>query len=66
MRSYHVTITMRDGSTGTHCDRYPDGAAAARRATDLFPDAAKINVLRLTTLLARGLRAPAMARRAQR
>lgn len=55
MFSYHVTITMGDGSQGQHCDLYPHGAAAAMRAVELFPDAAKIDVLRLSTALCRGL-----------
>ncbi len=53
MRSYHVLITMADGSQGRHCDLYHDGAAAAMRAIELFPDACKIDVLRLTTVLLR-------------
>ena len=54
MRSYHITITMPDASQGVHVDLYPHGAAAALRAACLFPDAAKISVLRLTTVLLRG------------
>ena len=54
MRSYHITITMLDSSQGVHVDLYPHGAAAALRAAFLFPDAAKITVLRLTTVLLRG------------
>ncbi|MBD9395753.1 hypothetical protein [Acidovorax sp. ACV01] len=57
MFPYHITITMGDGSQGKHCDLYPHGAAAAARAADLFPDAAKIDVLRLSTALRRGPRA---------
>lgn len=56
MIRYHVTITMGDGSQGKHCDLYPHGAAAALRASELFPDAAKIDVRRLTTVLLRGPR----------
>ncbi len=58
MRSYHVTITMPDGSQGRHCDLYPHGAAAALRAADLFPDAAKLDVKRLSTVLLRSARQP--------
>ena len=54
MHSYHITITMPDASQGVHVDLYPHGAAAALRAAFLFPDAAKITVLRLTTVLLRG------------
>lgn len=54
MRSYHITITMPDASQGVHVGLYPHGAAAALRAACLFPDAAKISVLRLTTVLLRG------------
>lgn len=53
MYSYHITFTMDDGSQGNHCDLYPDGAAAAERAIELFPDACKIDVLRLSTVLLR-------------
>ena len=53
MRSYHLLITLADGSQVRHCDLYHDGAAAALRAIDLFPDACKVNVLRLTTVLLR-------------
>ena len=53
MHSYHVLITMADGSQGRHCDLYHDGAAAAERAMALFPDARKIDVLRLSTVLLR-------------
>jgi hypothetical protein len=52
MHSYHVTIVMPDGSRGRHIGLYRDCAAAALRAIDLFPDAARIVVLRLTTVLA--------------
>lgn len=40
MHSYHITITMPDGSEGVHVNLYPHGAAAALRAAILFPDAA--------------------------
>lgn len=63
MFPYHVTITMGDGSQGKHCDLYHDGAAAAMRAAELFPEAAKIDVLRLSTALCRG---PGRARRPSR
>lgn len=53
MHSYHITITMPDGSEGVHVNLYPHGAAAALRAAILFPDAAKISVLRLSTKLLR-------------
>lgn len=56
MRSYHITITMPDGSEGVHVSLYHDGAAAALRAASLFPDAAKITVLRLSTKLLRSPR----------
>ena len=59
MHSYHVTVIMADGSKGgQHCDLYPHGAAAALRAASLFPDAAKLNVKRLATVLLRGPRRP--------
>ena len=51
MHSYHITITMADGSQGEHCDLYPDGATAGLRAIELFPNAHKIDVLRLSTVL---------------
>ncbi len=54
MHSYHITITMPDASRGAHVGLYPHGAAAALRAASLFPDAAKISVKRLTTVLLRG------------
>lgn len=67
MRSYHITATMSDGSQGTHCDLYKHGAAAAEGAAALFPDAASICVLRLSTALLRGScrtrRAPARFRK---
>ena len=53
MHSYHITCTRDDGSQGEHCDLYPDGADAGLRAIELFPDAYKINVLRLSTVLLR-------------
>ena len=53
MHSYHITITMPDGSEGVHVNLYRHGAAAALRAAILFPDAAKISVLRLSTKLLR-------------
>ena len=53
MHSYHITITMPDGSEGVHVNLYTHGAAAALRAAILFPDAAKISVLRLSTQLLR-------------
>ena len=53
MHSYHITITMPDGSEGVHVNLYPHGAAAALRAAILFPDAAKISVVRLSTKLLR-------------
>lgn len=46
---YQVTITMPDGSCGSHVGAYHDQAAAAGRATDLFPEAARISVLRAST-----------------
>lgn len=58
MHSYHVTIIMADGSQGRHCGLYPHGAAAALRAAGLFPNAAKLNVKRLATVLLRGPRRP--------
>lgn len=58
MHSYHVTIIMADGSKGQHCGLYPHGAAAALRAAGLFPDAAKLNVKRLATVLLRCPRRP--------
>lgn len=51
MHSYHVTITMGDGSTGRHVGLYRDGAAAADRAIGLFPGAARIRIRLLTTVL---------------
>jgi len=56
MHSYHITITMPDASEGVHVAFYPHGAAAALGAACLFPDAAKIRVLRLSTALLRGPR----------
>ncbi|OGT57893.1 MAG: hypothetical protein A3E01_05315 [Gammaproteobacteria bacterium RIFCSPHIGHO2_12_FULL_63_22] len=56
MHSYHITITMPDGSQGCHCDLFPHGAAAALCVADLFPQACRIDVLRLTTVLLRGNR----------
>lgn len=53
MRSYHITITMSDGSEGIHCGLFQHGAAAALRAAGLFPDACKLKVLRLSTVLLR-------------
>ena len=53
MHSYHVLITMPDGSKGRHCDLYPHGAAAAERAVELFPGADKIDVRRLSSVLLR-------------
>lgn len=53
MHSYHVLVSMPDGSQGHHCDLYPHGAAATLRVAALFPDATKINVRRLTTVLLR-------------
>lgn len=56
MHSYHITITMPDGSQCVHVSMYHDGAAAALRAANMFPDAAKITVLRLSTKLLRSAR----------
>ena len=56
MHSYHITITMTDASQGVHVGFYQHGAAAALRAAGLFPDAAKIDVRRLSTVLLRGPR----------
>jgi hypothetical protein len=53
MHHYHITITMPDSSQGTHEGLYPHGAAAAMRAEALFPDAARLEVLRLSTVLQR-------------
>lgn len=59
MHSYHVTAIMADGSKGgQHCGLYPHGAAAALRAAGLFPNAAKLNVKRLATVLLCGARRP--------
>ena len=57
MRSYHVLIDLGDGTQVRHCDLYPHGAAAALHVADLYPQAVKIDVLRLTTAL---LRLPAV------
>lgn len=54
MYSYHITITMPNAHQGVHVGLYPHAAAAAMRAASLFPDAAKISVLRLLTVLLRG------------
>ena len=51
MHSYHVLIDLGDGTHARHCDLYPHGAAAALRVSDLYPQAVKIDVLRLTTVL---------------
>lgn len=64
MHSYHVTIHMPDGSHGVHCALYPHGGAAAERAIELFPDAARIEVMRLATVLLHGPRQPRPCREA--
>lgn len=51
MHSYHVTIFMADGSRGVHVGLYHDSAAASSFAIDAFPDATRIAVMRLTTVL---------------
>ncbi|WP_206779314.1 hypothetical protein [Acidovorax sp. GW101-3H11] len=45
---------MTDASQGVHVGLYQHGAAAALRAAGLFPDATKISVRRLSTVLLRG------------
>ena len=47
MRSFLITITMPDGSQGTHPGLYPDGFAAWMQAIDNFPDAKRISARRL-------------------
>ncbi|SDM56703.1 hypothetical protein SAMN05428957_10862 [Oryzisolibacter propanilivorax] len=55
---------MPDGSHGVHCALYPHGGAAAERAIVLFPDAARIEVMRLATVLLHGPRQPRPCREA--
>lgn len=53
MHIYHVLIDLGDGTHARHCDLHPNGAAAALRVAELYPQAVKIDVLRLTTVLLR-------------
>lgn len=55
MTNYLVTITMIDGSRGQHVGVYRDPSEAAGRASDLFPQACRIDVLRATTAYKRAL-----------
>ncbi len=48
MRSFLILITMPDGSQGQHHGLYMDGFAAAIHAMDLFPDAMRVGVRRLS------------------
>lgn len=55
MRNYLVTITMADGRRGLHLGAYRDPSEAAGRASDLFPQASRIDVLREATARKRAL-----------
>ncbi|MES2948656.1 MAG: hypothetical protein V4858_08950 [Pseudomonadota bacterium] len=46
MRRYVITITMRDGSQGTHPGLYHDGVEAVMEAMGNFPDAKRISARR--------------------
>lgn len=48
MRTYLVSITMADGSTGEHNGLYVDGFAACIYAMEHFPDAKRISARRLS------------------
>jgi hypothetical protein len=54
MRSYHVNIVMPDGSHCCHVGLYRTAGDAATYAINTFPEAARIVVLRLTTVLLGG------------
>ena len=43
VKAYRITITMPDGSQGTHEGLYEDGFAAAQSAKENFPDAKRIS-----------------------
>ena len=47
MHVYEVTITMRDGSQGTHSGLYADGFDATIAAIEAFPEALRISARRL-------------------
>lgn len=53
MHKYAVTITMCDGSKGRHLGEYRDQSGAASRASDLFPEASRLDVLRASTVARR-------------
>lgn len=48
MKKYQVTITMPDGSQGTHHGLYEDAFAAVIAAMDVFPQARRVSARRLS------------------
>ena len=45
---YQITITMLDGSQGSHHGLYADGFDAVIRAMDSFPNAHRVSARRLS------------------
>jgi hypothetical protein len=54
MRAYHVTIVLPDGSHVVDVNLYRGAGDAATYAINTFPEAAKVSVLRLLTVLLGG------------
>lgn len=50
MSAFRIRITMADGSPGLHFGDYAHGFDAWDRASDLFPQALSISVIRLAAV----------------